>query len=76
MDLLERVQIHATKLVRGLAKLSYESKLKSLGLYSLYCRRQQEDLIETFKTLKSYYNINCEKFFTRSIMEQVAYQYY
>ena len=68
MDLLERVHIHATKLVRGLAKLSmtYESRLKSLGLYSLYCWRQQGDLIETFKILKGYYNINCEKFFTRS----------
>ena len=41
MELLERVQIHATKLVRGLAKLSYESRLKFLGLYSLYCRHQR-----------------------------------
>ena len=56
INLLERVQIHATKLVRGFANLSYESRLKSLGLYSLYYRRQWMDLIETFKILKGYYN--------------------
>ena len=64
IDLLERVQIW------GLANLSYmyEFRLKSLGLYSLHCHHQWEDLIETFKILKGCYNVNCEKLFTRSII--------
>jgi len=35
-----------------------------LGLYSLYCRRQRGDLIETFKILNGYYDIDPAKFFT------------
>ena len=60
IDLLERVQIQATKLVRGLANLSYEFRLKSLGLNSLYRCHQQGNLIETFKILKGYYKYKCE----------------
>ena len=57
VPVLEKVQMRATKLVKGIGRLPYTTGLQKLGLYSLYCRRQRGDLIETYKILKGYYNI-------------------
>ena len=54
IDMLERVQHRATKLVESIASLPYETRLKELNLPSLYCRRERGDLIETFKILKKF----------------------
>ena len=55
INMLENVQIRATKLVDGLVRLDYPDRLKILNLPTLAYRRLRGDLIEFYKHFHHYH---------------------
>ena len=51
IDMMERVQHRATKLVPTIRNHKYEDRLKILGLTTLFERRQRGDLIQVYKNI-------------------------
>ncbi|GAB0208526.1 hypothetical protein GRJ2_003318300 [Grus japonensis] len=70
MELLERVQRRAMKLMGGLEHLSYEDRLRELGLFSLEKRRLRRDLIVAFQYLKGAYRKDGEGLFMRECSDR------
>ena len=54
IDIIEGVQIRATKQVDGLSNMTYEECLRKLNLPTMAYRRLRGDLIEVYKHLNSY----------------------
>ena len=63
INLLELVQRRATKLVGSLRDSTYEQRKIALGLTSLEERRARGDLIDVFKIIHGFENIQRDQFF-------------
>lgn len=64
IEVLEKVQKRATRLVAGYQNYSYEQRLRFLDLQPLDVRRTRGDMIEVFKLIKGIDCIKPDKFFT------------
>ncbi|KAK4828713.1 hypothetical protein QYF61_000551 [Mycteria americana] len=70
VELLERVQRRAMKMIRGLEHLSYKDRLRELGLFSLEKRRLQGDLIAAFQYLKGDYRKDGDRLFSKACCDR------
>ena len=63
IQLLEKVQMRAVRMISGLQGTTYEERLAELGLRTLADRRNRIDMVQTFKILNGHDNVNFEKWF-------------
>ncbi|KAK4826261.1 hypothetical protein QYF61_006708 [Mycteria americana] len=70
VDLLERVQRRAMKMIQGLEHLSYEDRLRELGLFSLEKRRLWGVLTAAFQHLKGAYRKDGDRLFSKACCDR------
>ena len=63
IDRIESVQRRMTK--RVLKRKPYNERLVDLGLPTLHYRRERQDMLQVFKILQGYDDINPDEFFTQ-----------
>ena len=66
INLLESVQHRATKMITDMRNLSYEQRLSRCMLTTLETRRLRGDLIEVFKIMKGFDDLDYRDFFVIS----------
>jgi len=64
IEILEKVQRRAVNFITGLKGVTYEDKLKELGILSLVDRRSRADIIQVFKILKGIDDVDSSTWFT------------
>jgi len=63
-ETLEKIQRRAVRMVSGLKGTSYEDKLTELNLLSLEDRRLLYDMVQTFKIIRGFDDVNFSTWFT------------
>uniref|UniRef100_K7EX79 Reverse transcriptase domain-containing protein n=1 Tax=Pelodiscus sinensis TaxID=13735 RepID=K7EX79_PELSI len=63
VEKLERVQRRAMRMIKGLENMTYEGRLKELGLFSLEKRRLRGNMIAVFRYLKGCHKEEGENLF-------------
>ena len=63
VQILEKTQRRATKLVKGLSCLTYQERLQKLSLLSIKDRMLRGDLIEVYKIVTGKVNVDANQFF-------------
>ena len=66
ITLLERVQQRALRMITGLNNLSYEQRLAKLDMTTLETRRLRGDMIEVYKIVKGFDDVEAQSFFEMS----------
>ena len=69
IKLVEGVQRRATRLLRNFRNEPYNIRLTTLGLPTLQFRRDRADMLQVFKILNGYEDIDSSRFFTLSSIE-------
>lgn len=66
IELIEKVQRRATRMVKGMARKDYEERLRQLKMTTLETRRLRGDLILVFKIFRGMERIKSEYFFVKA----------
>ena len=67
IEVLEKVQRRATRMVDGYRGMEYEERLKRIGLTTLEMRRERADLLEVFKIMKGMEGLDRDHFFKDAV---------